>query len=152
MSLSPCENQVLETSLGAPAACAHTAITEKHTYGQILKSSALVGGSSLLNVAIGIVRTKIMAVLLGPAGFGLFGLYGSISNLTQSIAGMGVNSSGVRQIAEAAGSANEELIARTATTLRRTSMLLGILGAGFLLIFARHVSILTFGNDRHGMA
>ncbi|MBB5329943.1 O-antigen translocase [Tunturiibacter gelidoferens] len=125
---------------------------ERNTYRQILKSSALVGGSQVLNIAIGIVRTKAMAILLGPSGFGLFALYGSISDLTQSIAGMGVNSSGVRQIAEAAGSANEELIARTATTLRRTSILLGILGAGFLLIFARQVSILTFGNDRHGMA
>ncbi len=38
---------------------------EKHTYGQILKSSALIGGSSVVNIAIGIVRTKAMAVLLG---------------------------------------------------------------------------------------
>ena len=76
---------------------------EEHTYGQILKSSALIGGSSVLNIGIGIVRTKAMAVLLGPAGFGLMGLYGSIADLAVSIAGMGVNSSGVRQIAEAAG-------------------------------------------------
>jgi len=31
---------------------------EEYTYGQILKSSALIGGSSLLNIGIGIVRTK----------------------------------------------------------------------------------------------
>src|SRR5215467_12933122 len=80
---------------------AQTATAEKHTYDQILKSSALVGGSSVMNIAIGIVRVKAMAVLLGPAGFGLFGLYGSIANLTQSIACMGINSSGVRQIAGA---------------------------------------------------
>ena len=61
---------------------------EKGSYGQILKSSALIGGSQVANIAIGIVRTKAMAMLLGPAGFGLFGLYGSIANLTQSIAGM----------------------------------------------------------------
>src|SRR5262245_23897861 len=62
---------------------------EKHTYGQILKSSVLIGGSSVLNIGIGIVRTKAMAVLLGPAGFGLMGLYGSIADLAVSIAGMG---------------------------------------------------------------
>ena len=76
----------------------------EHTYGQILKSSAIIGGSTVLKVGIGIVRTKIMALLLGPAGFGLAGLYMSIITLTQSIAGMGINGSGVRQIAEAAGS------------------------------------------------
>jgi PST family polysaccharide transporter len=64
--------------------------------GQILKSSALVGGSSLLNVLIGMVRTKVMAVLLGPAGFGIFRAYRAIAKLTRTVAGMGVNSSGVR--------------------------------------------------------
>src|SRR5262245_22322164 len=85
---------------------------EKHSYRQILKSSAMIGGSSLMNIGIGIVRTKAMALLLGPAGFGLAGLYGSISELALTIAGLGVNSSGVRQIAEAAGSEDEERMAR----------------------------------------
>ena len=60
-----------------------------------------------------------MAILLGPAGFGLMGLYSSIVDLAQSVASMGVNSSGVRQIAEAAGSDDKERIARTATVLKR---------------------------------
>jgi len=123
--------------------------SEKPTYGQILKSSALVGGSSVVNIAIGIVRTKVMAVLLGPAGMGLFGLYGSIADLSQSIAGLGVNSSGVRQIAEAAGSNDTERIARTAQVLRRVSLLLGLLGASLLAVFSKQVSILTFGNAQN---
>src|SRR5882757_1952584 len=121
---------------------------EKGTYGQIVKSSALVGGSSVLNIAIGIVRTKVMAVLLGPAGFGLFGLYGSITTLTQTLAGMGINSSGVRQIAEAAGSDNSERIAQIAVVLRRISILLGLLGAVLLVIFSRQVSLVTFGTTQ----
>ena len=112
-------------------------MTKKHTYGQILKSSAVIGGSSLINIAIGIVRTKAMAMLLGPAGVGLMGLYGSITDLTISIAGMGINSSGVRQIAEAVGSGDTERIARTAVVLRRISIFLGVLGAVLLAIFSR---------------
>ena len=92
-----------EPSLEDMSESAEVTTAEKHTYGQILKSSALIGGSSLLNIAIGIVRTKAMAVLLGPAGFGLMGVYGSIASLAQSIAEMGINSSGVRQIAETVG-------------------------------------------------
>ena len=125
---------------------------EKHTYGQILKSSVLIGGSSVLNIGIGIVRTKAMAVLLGPAGFGLMSLYGSIADLAVSIAGMGVNSSGVRQIAEAAGSSDEKRIARTVTVLRRTAVLLGIFGAGLLVVFCRQLSAWTFGTDEHAGA
>ena len=122
---------------------------EKNTYGQILKSSALIGGSQVLNIGIGIVRTKVFAVLLGPAGFGLMGLYGSIVDLAQSIAGMGVNSSGVRQIAESVGTGDEERIARTVVVLRKTSIALGLLGAIFLVIFSKQVSNITFGSYQH---
>jgi len=99
-----------------------------------------------MNVGIGIVRTKAMAVLLGPAGVGLMGLYNQIVEMTQTIAGMGINSSGVRQIAEAVGSGETERIARTVTVLRRMSVLLGTVGALLLVIFAKPVSRLTFGG------
>jgi PST family polysaccharide transporter len=129
----------------APAAPAHT-------YGQILRSTAWIGGSSVANVAFGVVRTKVMALLLGPAGMGLFGVYGSIAQLAENIAGMGVSSSGVRQIASAAGSGEAERIARTATVLRWTSLALGATGALGLVLFSRQISFLTFGNEEHAAA
>jgi antigen flippase len=124
----------------------------KSSYGQILKSSALIGGAQVANIAIGVVRTKAMAVLLGPAGFGLFGLYGSVASLTQSIAGMGINSSGVRQIAEAVGSGDKTRVAQTTAVLRRTSIVLGLLGAALLVAFSRQISKLTFGSTDRAAA
>src|ERR1700737_2906987 len=152
MASVTCSNQISTTLPESLPQTASVAPAEKGTYGQILKSSALVGGSSVLNIAIGIVRTKTMALLLGPAGFGLFGLYGSIANLTQSLAGMGINSSGVRQIAEAVGSRDKPRIARTAAVLRRTSIVLGLLGAALLVLFSRQVSRLTFGGTERAAA
>ncbi|MDR2017701.1 MAG: O-antigen translocase [Syntrophobacterales bacterium] len=122
---------------------------EKHTYGQILRSSVLIGGSTVASVAIRIVRTKAMAVFVGPAGVGLLSIYESITTLVQSIAGLGISGSGVRQIAEAAGTGETERIARTVVVLRRTSIILGLLGALFLALFSRMVSIMTFGNDQY---
>jgi enterobacterial common antigen flippase len=136
-----------------PAASATPSATrEKNSYGQILKSSALIGGSQVANIAIGIVRTKAMAMLLGPAGFGLFGLYGSIQNLTQSIAGMGINSSGVRQIAASVGTGDDFRVAQTAAVLRKTSIVLGLLGAVLLTIFSHQISRLTFGSIERASA
>lgn len=152
MSSLPCESPVLPAEMEAAPVAAEATAPAKHSYGQILKSSALIGGSSVLNIAIGIVRTKAMAMLLGPAGFGLTGLYSSISDLTQSLAGMGLNSSGVRQIAEAAGSGDTERIAETAAVLRRTSLALGAIGALALVAFSRPISRLTFGSDKHAGA
>ncbi|QWW71999.1 O-antigen translocase [Rhizobium sp. WYJ-E13] len=119
------------------------------TYTQILKSTMLMGGSSLVNVALSIIRNKALAVLLGPEGVGLIGLYGSIIDMAQAIAGLGVNGSGVRQIAEAAGTGDTEKIARSATALRRISMVLGLLGALLLAALAFPVSSFTFGDYLH---
>ena len=148
----PCANDI-GTPLRAHASQKEESrADEKSSYGQILKSSALIGGSSVINITIGIVRTKAMAMFLGPSGFGLMALYGSIVDLAVSLVGMGINSSGVRQIAEAVGSGERERIARTVTVLRRTSVLLGFLGIVFLVLFSSQVSTLTFGNDQHGAA
>jgi antigen flippase len=125
---------------------------ESSTYGQILKSTALVGGSSAANILIGMVRTKALAMLLGPAGFGFFGLYGSITDVAQSIAGMGVNGSGVRQIADAVASGDPERIARTVVVLRRVSVILGLVAVCVLVASSRQISLLTFGNTRHALA
>jgi enterobacterial common antigen flippase len=129
-----------------------TAAQPKRTYGQILKSSLLVGGSSGANIVIGIARAKAMAVLLGPAGVGLTGLYSSIIDVSSTIAGIGVNSSGVRQIAAAVASGDAGSVARTALVLRRVSILLGSLGAAALVAFAGRVSALTFGSSKYAGA
>jgi enterobacterial common antigen flippase len=152
MSTIPYNEQLETPDVKTTEKVAAETAPKQSTYGQILKSSAIVGGSTMLNVGIGIIRTKAMALLLGPAGFGLFGLYGSIQNLTQTIAGMGVNSSGVRQIAAASGSGDKDRIAQTAAVLRRTAILLGLLGALLLVAFSRQVSQVTFGNTKHTAA
>jgi PST family polysaccharide transporter len=117
-----------------------------NSYGQILKSSVLIGGSSLFAVGVGIVRSKLMALILGPSGFGLMSLYTSITQLAQSIAGMGVPASGVRQIAAAVGTGDDRTIARTAAVLRVTSLLLGIAGSATLAALCIPVARLTFGD------
>lgn len=139
---------VLESGLNRPQVSTETS----NSYGQILKSSALIGGSQVLNIGIGIVRTKIIALILGPAGLGLAGVYNSIVDLTQNMAGMGVNSSGVRQIAEAVGSGDAERIRLTVAILRKTSLVLGGLGAVLLILFSRQVSLITFGTEKHVVA
>jgi len=89
------------------------------SYGQILNSSVLIGGSSLLTNLAAILRNKFVAVFLGPAGIGLMGLLGSMTSMVGTLAGLGVTTSGVREIAEASGAGDHVRVARTVTTLRR---------------------------------
>jgi PST family polysaccharide transporter len=100
----------------------------------------------LVNVALGIARTKAMAVFLGPAGFGLMGALTSIADLMRSVAELGINSSGVRQIAEAAGTRDTSRIALTARVLRYTAILLGVIGALLTLLLSGVIAKVTFGS------
>lgn len=119
------------------------------SYREILKSSSLVGGSSLINVVMGIVRTKAMAVLLGPAGYGLMGAYLLIVELSRSVAQMGVNSSGVRQIAETASTDDLGRTARTAAVLRGTALASAVIGAAAVWLLAPVIAQFTFGDLNH---
>ncbi len=123
---------------------------DESSHAQILKSSALIGASSMGGFAIGIVRTKAMATLLGPAGMGLIGIYMSLVDLAVSIAGLGVKSSGVRGIAEAVGSNDIARINVTVVVLRRISILLGLGGALLMILLSDSISELTFGSADHG--
>ena len=116
------------------------------SYGQILKSTALIGASSLINVAFGIIRSKAMAMLLGPAGVGLIGIFNSLADLCQITAGLGVQNSGVRQIASAGRADGESDVARITTVLRWLSLGLGTAGALLLMLLSGPVAEVTFGD------
>ena len=151
-STPPNDNPPVAPAPPGPSPAAEVATTEQSSYGQILKSSAWIGGSSVLVIGVGVIRTKAMAVMLGPAGFGLMGLYSSIIDLALAVASMGIGSSGVRQIAESVSTGDDTRIARTVIILRRTAVLLGILGAVLVVVFSGPLSTLTFGDDRHAGA
>jgi enterobacterial common antigen flippase len=125
---------------------------EKKSYGQILKSTGLVGGSQVVNILIGIIRTKVMAVLLGLDGIGLLGLYNAVASMLGTITCLGIGSSGVRQIAEATGFGDDKKVARTILTVRRTALLLGVLGMFFTALLCKPISKITFGDSDHSIA
>src|SRR5690242_4620486 len=73
----------------------------KSSYRGILRSSFLIGGASIFNIGFGILRSKILALLVGPAGVGVTSLYTSLITTAATFATMGVGTFGTRQIAEA---------------------------------------------------
>ena len=125
-------------------------IKEKNnSYGQILKSTTIVGGSQVINILLRIIRTKFLAVLLGPAGIGLMGMYSALTNTAGTINSMGIGSSGVRQIAGASGTGDELKIARTIVTIRRASLVFGLLGMFLMIVLCIPLSQLTFGSTEY---
>lgn len=121
------------------------------SYRQILKSSTIIGGSSFINIIFRIIQTKFLAAFLEPSGMGLFGIYNSIRGLAGTIADMGIGSSGVKQIAEAASTGNQEKVGRTVFVLRRVAVFLGMFGMILLILLSSPICRLTFGNTEYSL-
>lgn len=64
---------------------------------------SIVAGASALNIAIGLARTKMAALLLGPQGIGEIGLFFNLVQFAATLGALGLGTSAVRQIADARG-------------------------------------------------
>ncbi len=117
------------------------------SHRQIFRSSAITGGATVINILIGIVKVKVLAVLLGPAGIGLMGLYQNIMGIASTLAGCGVGTSGVRQLAASSGEASTLAIVRR--TLWLANLILGLTGMGILWLLREPVTQLVFGDTTH---
>ena len=121
-------------------------LKEQEQNRAILKSTALLGGSSLITMLVSMVKSKIMAVLLGPEGVGFLGVLTNLQSLIITVAGLGLTSSAVRELSHAIASGNERHIATTAKTIRTIVWLTGFLGLFITLIGARGFSKFSFNS------
>lgn len=116
---------------------------ENSSYKQILKSTSIFGGVQALNILITIIRSKFIAVFLGPAGMGVVGLYNSTTGIVSSITGFGLGTSGVKEI-----SANSETNARDKTIdlVKKLALITGLFGTLITILLSPILSKISFGT------
>jgi O-antigen/teichoic acid export membrane protein len=120
------------------------------SHREVFRSSAIIGGSSAINMIVSIVKVKVLAVLLGPVGIGLMGLYMNIMGMAATLAGCGIGSSGVRQVAACADDAKTLSIVRRALWLG--NLVLGVSGMSALWLLREPVALWVFGDSVHTSA
>lgn len=123
--------------------------SSKQSKRDILKSTALLGGSSFITVVINMVKTKIIAVLLGPAGMGFQGILFSLRDIVALVTGLGLQFSGVREIAYAVGKQDANAISVTVKTVRLLVWITGLLAVIIMLVGAKYLSILSFDSTEY---
>lgn len=116
------------------------------SYRQILRSSSIIGGASALNIVVGLVRTKVAAVLLGPAGVGLIGLLQSVMATGATVAALGFDTAGTRQIAEANGRTDDAAVAAARRGLFWGALGLALLGGAVLWMLRGVVAQAALGD------
>ncbi|MFC6098069.1 O-antigen translocase [Flavobacterium qiangtangense] len=116
------------------------------SYRQIFKATSIFGGVQVFNIIISIIRSKIVATLLGPAGMGISGLLVATTSLIGSFTNFGLGTSAIRDIAVANETDNPKKIARVVSVFRKLVWITGFLGMASTIILAPYLSEITFGN------
>lgn len=120
--------------------------SNKSSYRSIFKATSLFGGVQLYKILIQVIKSKFIAILLGPAGYGVLGLLTSATDLVKQLTSMGLAQSAVRDVAEANGTGDTERVNRTVTVLRKIVWATGLLGLICVIIFSPFLSKTSFGN------
>ena len=116
------------------------------SYRSIFKATSLFGGVQVYQILIQIIKSKFVAVLLGPAGVGIMGLYQSGLQLVQHLSSMGLSQSAVRDVSEANGTNDIQRIAKTVTVVRKLVWFTGLLGLIIVACCSPLLSKFSFGN------
>jgi antigen flippase len=116
---------------------------------QILKSSSIIGGATVIKVLIGMVRTKVAAILIGPMGMGLLGICNGLEGLLVTISGLGLSSSGIKGIAEKIAENGAEELTKYISVYRLAIVLTGGLGAVITAILCYPISWYSFKDTRY---
>ena len=116
---------------------------------QILKSTSIVGGAQVAAIFIGIIRTKVIAIILGPVGIGYIGILQNIIDLVRQATGFGINYSGIKDVAESNVTNDTVKISRTIKILQRWAFWTGILGTLLTIVFCIPLSEYSFGDRSH---
>lgn len=121
-------------------------MSSTNSYKQVFKATSIFGGVQIFSILINLVRSKLIAILLGTVGFGLAGLYNSPLTFIVSLTGLGIGVSAVRDIALAHESGDQTKLARTVFVFRRWVWLTGILGVLVTVASSFYLSELSFGD------
>jgi PST family polysaccharide transporter len=110
----------------------------------MIKSMLIIGSAQGLNILISIFRVKVVAVLLGPSGVGLLTIYNNLQEMVQQTAGLGMGSSGVREIAASRG--EEVTLSRVRRVLFFAHALQGLLAMASVWFLRDQIATWLFGN------
>ena len=121
----------------------------KGSYSHIFKYTGVFGSVQLLGILISVVRTKVIAVLLGPHGVGLISLFNSTVKFLSDSTNLGLSMSAVKRVSMSYDSGNAEELAESVRVVRTISLVTAIVGTLVALAVSPLLSKYTFFWDGH---
>ena len=110
----------------------------------LLRAMTITGGTQAVSVVLSIARMKVLALLLGPTGVGVLSLYNSLQATGTTFAGLGVDNSAVRQIAQAKDEGGE--LSRVRRVLLAANLVQGALAMVAIWLLRAPIAAWLFGR------
>ena len=117
-----------------------------------MKATSIFGGVEIFKIIVLIIRSKAVAILLGPSGMGIMSLLNSSIGVFSSLTDFGLKTSAVKDIASANSTNDNYTIAIVIKVIRRLVWVTGLLGFLLMMFSSSWLSRITFGNDDYTIA
>ena len=119
-------------------------MTERASYRTVVKNTSVVGGARVVQMLIAILRSKIVAVLIGTTGMGINNLISQGIMVVSQFSSMGIFESGTRELAALQG--DPGLLAERRRTFKKLALLCGLAGLVVCLCASPLLSAISFGG------
>lgn len=117
------------------------------SYRASLRSSSIIGGAQVFTILASLVKMKVVAVVLGPIGVGLIGLYMNLVATAAAIASLGIGTTGVRHVVAADADGGEVGVGRARRVLFWGSMALALAGGGLFWVASDWIARIVLSDE-----
>ena len=120
-------------------------MSEEHlVYRKILRATTIFGGVQGITIISSLVKSKFLAILIGTSGYGIYGVLNTIVDLIKQVSGLGIETSGVKFLADLDENADKSDYQRNSSLILKLSFLLGFIGMLIAIIFSPFLSFLVY--------
>ena len=119
------------------------------SYDHVLKYMGIFGGVQGLNILIGLVRNKCMALLLGAAGMGFNSLLMSVQGFASQCTNLGISFGAVPRLSAYYEQGRHDMLTYYIQVIRLWSLLAAALGLAFCVAISPLVNDLSFSWGNH---
>lgn len=119
-------------------------MTNNTLSARVVKAMTLFGGVKIVEILCGVVRNKLLAVLVGPAGVGLNAVFNRAMEMVSGATQLNLRQSSVRELSAASASERPAIISAVTWWAVR----LGALGALVMLAFSPGIAWFSFDTVR----
>ena len=121
-------------------------------FATIFKATSLFGGVQLFSILISVIRSKVVAIWIGPTGMGIVGLLMSALKVVGEFTALGLSTTAVREIAQTESKGDVHETSVVIGTIKKVVWFTGLLGVLVTLLLSPLLSYLAFDGYEYTLA